>query len=99
MKKEKELDKEDSKDAAKKKGIGRLPTYNCGGAIHIKFSLKREAVNVVYKHNPIHSSRANEQRYVVSRTLLRTLLAPSPVTTVLPNQTLKLLQSAATGCR
>ncbi|KAF2791240.1 hypothetical protein K505DRAFT_351438 [Melanomma pulvis-pyrius CBS 109.77] len=31
-----------------------LPTYDCGGAIHIKSSIKREAVNVVYKHNPIH---------------------------------------------
>ncbi|KAF2112550.1 hypothetical protein BDV96DRAFT_152259 [Lophiotrema nucula] len=42
-----------------------LPTYDCGGAIHIKFSLKREAINVVYKHNPIHrdveSRNANEE--------------------------------------
>jgi hypothetical protein len=30
------------------------PTFDCGGAIHIKFSTKRDAVNVVYKHNPIH---------------------------------------------
>ncbi|KAH9866711.1 hypothetical protein J1614_008404, partial [Plenodomus biglobosus] len=29
------------------------PTYDCGGVIHIKFSIKREAINVVYKHNPI----------------------------------------------
>ncbi|KAL1603193.1 hypothetical protein SLS59_004288 [Nothophoma quercina] len=31
-----------------------IPRYDCGGAIHIKFSIKREAINVVYKHNPIH---------------------------------------------
>ncbi|CBX97436.1 hypothetical protein LEMA_P105670.1 [Plenodomus lingam JN3] len=31
------------------------PTYDCGGAIHIKFSIKRQAINVVYKHNPIHT--------------------------------------------
>ncbi|ORY00544.1 hypothetical protein BCR34DRAFT_627952 [Clohesyomyces aquaticus] len=31
-----------------------LPTYNCSGAVHIKFSTKRDAINVVYRHNPIH---------------------------------------------
>lgn len=44
------------------------PTYDCGGAIHIKFSVKREAINVVYKHNPIHrdvaSRQRNSERYV-----------------------------------
>ena len=32
----------------------RLPTFDCGGAIHIKFSSKREAINILYTHNPIH---------------------------------------------
>ncbi|EMD92963.1 hypothetical protein COCC4DRAFT_139119 [Bipolaris maydis ATCC 48331] len=40
-----------------KNSNGALPTYDCGGAVHIKFSLKREAINVVYKHNPIHTAR------------------------------------------
>lgn len=30
------------------------PTHDCGGAIHVKFSIQREAINVVYKHNLIH---------------------------------------------
>lgn len=47
------------KDAENDESIAKasrdlLPTYDCGGAIYIKFSLKREAINVVYKHNPIH---------------------------------------------
>ncbi|KAJ4356420.1 glycoside hydrolase 3 [Didymosphaeria variabile] len=32
----------------------RLPMYDCGGAVHVRFSTKREAVNVMYVHNPIH---------------------------------------------
>ncbi|KAF2852686.1 hypothetical protein T440DRAFT_497687 [Plenodomus tracheiphilus IPT5] len=32
-----------------------VPTFECGGAIHVKFSIKREAINVVYKHNSIHT--------------------------------------------
>jgi hypothetical protein len=96
MKKETQPDNGDSEGVAKKMGNGRLPTYDCGGAVYIKFSLKREAINVVYKHNPIHSSRVNEQRYVVSRTLLRTLRASSHGITVLLIQTLKLLQSTTT---
>jgi hypothetical protein len=32
----------------------RLPTYDCSGAVHIKFSTERGAINVVYRHNPIH---------------------------------------------
>jgi hypothetical protein len=32
----------------------RLATYDCGGAIHIRFSTKRDAINIIYKHNPIH---------------------------------------------
>ncbi|KAI8942181.1 hypothetical protein NX059_000268 [Plenodomus lindquistii] len=39
-------------DAASNRGP---PTYDCGGAVHVKFSIKREAINVVYKHNPIHT--------------------------------------------
>ncbi|KAF1357673.1 hypothetical protein EJ07DRAFT_127733 [Lizonia empirigonia] len=38
-----------------------IPTYDCGGAIHIKFSIKREAINVVYKHNPIHRDVESRQ--------------------------------------
>jgi hypothetical protein len=44
---------EDNDERTKAK-CNMIPTYNCGGAIHIKFSVKREAINVVYKHNPIH---------------------------------------------
>jgi hypothetical protein len=43
-----------------------LQTYDCGGAIHIKFSTKREAINVVYKHNPIHSSSMIDRTYATS---------------------------------
>jgi hypothetical protein len=60
------VDSEDSEDQPKKIGRPALPTYDCGGAIHIKFSLKREAVNVVYKHNLIHSSSITNERYVSS---------------------------------
>ena len=63
-KKEKSQESEDSEAEVKKQGPSVLPTYDCGGAIHIKFSLKREAVNVVYKHNPIHATRQNGNRYV-----------------------------------
>ncbi|KAF1847526.1 uncharacterized protein K460DRAFT_281039 [Cucurbitaria berberidis CBS 394.84] len=59
MKKEKPQESEDSEGAGKKKGPAPIPTYDCGGAIHIKFSIKREAINVVYKHNPIHTRPAN----------------------------------------
>jgi hypothetical protein len=59
-----EVDSEDSEDQPKKGGRPPLPTYDCGGAIHIKFSLKREAINVVYKHNPIHSSPIYDERCV-----------------------------------
>lgn len=38
----------------------QLTGYECGGAIHIKFSIKREAIHVVYKHNPIHSQPADD---------------------------------------
>jgi hypothetical protein len=55
MKKENDLNGEDNPS---------LQTYDCGGAIHIKFSIKREAINVVYKHNPIHGSSTTDQRYV-----------------------------------
>ncbi|KAF2638568.1 hypothetical protein P280DRAFT_404552 [Massarina eburnea CBS 473.64] len=33
-----------------------LPTYDCNGAIYIKFSTKRDAIHVVYRHNPIHNT-------------------------------------------
>lgn len=64
IKKEKKVDGDDSQDQPKKRGPQPPPTYNCGGAIHIKFSIKREAINVVYKHNPIHSSPVYGDRYV-----------------------------------
>lgn len=64
MKKEKEQDSDDSENIEKKRGPKSLPTYDCGGALHIKFSIKREAINVVYKHNPVHSSPTVEERYV-----------------------------------
>ncbi|KAL1796643.1 hypothetical protein ACET3X_005183 [Alternaria dauci] len=56
-KKEKSHDSDDAESEVKRQGPVVLPTYDCGGAIHIKFSLKRDAVNVVYKHNPIHTTR------------------------------------------
>ncbi|CAI9626101.1 unnamed protein product [Alternaria burnsii] len=56
-KKGKSLDSDDGEPEFEKQGPVVLPTYDCGGAIHIKFSLKRDAVNVVYKHNPIHTTR------------------------------------------
>jgi hypothetical protein len=65
MKKEKEHASEDSEAPPKKRNPAQLPTYDCGGAIHVKFSLKREAINVVYKHNPIHGSPENRQKYVL----------------------------------
>ncbi|KAF2995592.1 hypothetical protein E8E13_004827 [Curvularia kusanoi] len=43
-------------------------TYDCGGAIYAKFSAKRDAINVVYKHNPIHrdvQSRRNGNTDIV----------------------------------
>jgi hypothetical protein len=64
--KETEVDSEDSEDEPKKVGRPPLPTYDCRGAIHIKFSLKREAINVVYKHNLIHSSPIDDERCVPS---------------------------------
>jgi hypothetical protein len=67
MKKENEMEmnSQDSEDQTNKGGRPRLPTYDCGGAIHIKFSLKRKAINVVYKHNPIHSSPVTDERCVL----------------------------------
>jgi len=71
----------DEEQKGKNKGKDCLPTYDCGGAIHIKFSTKRDAINVVYKHNPIHrdveSRPTTEQigdRYV--RPILRVLVLP-----------------------
>jgi hypothetical protein len=62
--KEKEQDRDDSGNTEKKRASKSLPTYDCGGALHIKFSIKREAINVVYKHNPIHGSPTVNERYV-----------------------------------
>ena len=66
-------DSDGSEIDATKQGPAILPTYDCGGAIHIKFSLKREAINVVYKHNPIHTTRPVADRYVASKLSLRSL--------------------------
>ncbi|KAF1831230.1 hypothetical protein BDW02DRAFT_572220 [Decorospora gaudefroyi] len=59
MKKEKSQDSDDNETGVKKRWHTLMPTYDCGGAIHLKFSLKRGAINVVYKHNPIHTTRQN----------------------------------------
>jgi len=68
------VDSDDSQEEPKKPGPAPLPTYDCGGAIHLKFSLKREAINVVYKHNPIHSSSVNGERYVNYQAMLMYML-------------------------
>ncbi|KAF2714694.1 hypothetical protein K504DRAFT_445656 [Pleomassaria siparia CBS 279.74] len=47
-------EEEEEEAEGKKRGKGALATYDCGGAIHVRFSTKRDAVNVVYKHNLIH---------------------------------------------
>lgn len=54
VKKEKEGEKVEGESRRKRKVKPDLPTYDCGGAVHIKFSTKRDAMNVIYKHNPIH---------------------------------------------
>jgi hypothetical protein len=74
MKKEKPQESDDGDDIAKRQGPSVLPTFDCGGAIHVKFSLKREAINVVYKHNLIHT-RQSEDRYVPSKHPLHTVYA------------------------
>lgn len=65
-KKKQEAEAEDGDESgATKKDL--IPTYDCGGAINIKFSIKRDAVHVVYKHNPIHrdvESRRSGDEYV-----------------------------------
>lgn len=60
--KEKQPDSENSEETAKKDEPTLPPTYDCGGAIHLKFSIKREAINVVYQHNPIHARPLDDQR-------------------------------------
>ena len=62
MKKDVSHDSDGSDVDARKNGHGMLPTYDCGGAIHVKFSLKREAINVVYKHNPIHATHLPDDK-------------------------------------
>jgi hypothetical protein len=66
MKKETSHDSDNDEAGVKRLTSAVLPTYDCGGAIHIKFSLKREAINIVYKHNPIHTTREIDDRYVRS---------------------------------
>ncbi|EAT79790.2 hypothetical protein SNOG_12990 [Parastagonospora nodorum SN15] len=45
-KKEKPENSDDCEAQPKKEGDPQLQGYGCGGAIHIKFSIKREAINV-----------------------------------------------------
>lgn len=67
-KREKEAEDMDSTSRRKSDQATDLAMHDCGGAIHIKFSTKREAVNVVYVHNPIHrdieSRPVNSKKYV-----------------------------------
>lgn len=73
-KKEKEQNNEDSEDA-KDPEHAEPVRYDCGRAIHVKFSIKREAINVVYKHNPIHSTPAAEEGLVDSSPNLKAIAA------------------------
>jgi hypothetical protein len=67
VKKEKQPAGDNTEDQPKERMSTPLPAYDCGGAIHVKFSIKRDAINVVYKHNPIHTTRPeNGERYVCS---------------------------------
>jgi hypothetical protein len=43
--------------------------YDCGGAVHIKFSIKHEAIHVVNMHNLIHGSLVDDEWYVTSKTI------------------------------
>ena len=67
-KKDDESEETDGSRKRKRKSGTDLPTYDCGGAIYVKFSTEREAVNVMYVHNPIHrdaESLPNDgERYV-----------------------------------
>jgi hypothetical protein len=67
------VNSDDCEAQPKKEGDPQLQGYGCGGAIHIKFSIKREAINVVYKHNPIHSSPPAEERYVATKAFMTTV--------------------------
>ncbi|XPS80287.1 hypothetical protein M3J09_012245 [Ascochyta lentis] len=59
--KKKKEENSENDDEAIKTNRDLIPTYDCGGAIHVKFSIKREAINVVYKHNPIHRDVESRQ--------------------------------------
>ena len=70
-KKQKPQDSAESEDHTKKGAQVAVPSFDCNGAIYLKFSLKRAAINVVYKHNPIHSRPIESNRYVPStRTII-----------------------------
>ena len=66
LRRKKSHDGDDDENEVKSSGHGSIPMYDCGGAIHIKFSIKREAIHVVYKHNPIHGEAANNDMYVLA---------------------------------
>ncbi|KAF2497706.1 hypothetical protein BU16DRAFT_322903 [Lophium mytilinum] len=39
-------------------------TFDCGGSICITFSLKKDCINVVYRHNPIHGAYATQEQSI-----------------------------------
>ncbi|KAF2806171.1 uncharacterized protein BDZ99DRAFT_479448 [Mytilinidion resinicola] len=45
-----------------KKPNKHKPTFDCGGSIFITFSLKKECINVVYRHNPIHGAYVSQEQ-------------------------------------
>lgn len=78
----KEIDKDpgsDNSDDSKSKKRP-LATYDCGGTIIVNSSTKKDGVNVVYTHNPIHrdamSRSVNAPRYVCSSCLGRCYPVP-----------------------
>ncbi|OCL05214.1 hypothetical protein AOQ84DRAFT_345127 [Glonium stellatum] len=38
-----------------------LPTYDCCGSIHVKFSIQKGCIDVIYRHTPIHRDTAARQ--------------------------------------
>ncbi|KAH8704645.1 hypothetical protein GQ44DRAFT_753087 [Phaeosphaeriaceae sp. PMI808] len=78
IKKERTHAVEDGEDPSKK-------GYNCGGAIHIKFSIKQKAIHVVYKHNPIHGSPIHDDSVLSPQEVLIDL-SVVPSTTKVSNE-------------
>jgi hypothetical protein len=65
--KEKRQDSEEREVHPNNGGDPAIIGYACGGAVHVKFSTKREAIHVVYKHNSIHGRPVDDDRYVISK--------------------------------